>query len=315
MSLPYLTDLDAEKIHVQAPSSIIFLCGGQRSDISEPTPLSLRDAFLKILDNPILRHRDLIQAEDITEDFLFFAKYEDILEFETDFAQIVELIILFCESEGSLAELGAFAMISEIASRLFVVVREKHWQVPSFIKLGPLRLIEKRYGRESIYVIEDTSVGIRGGSFEHVDKDALKSLLLAPLSIRLEKPREPSTFDPTRSGHVIKLIVGIVQEYGALSIDEISNVLQAFNVPRGTTEINRYLLCAKAAGWIKEVSKGLNDYFVAVATNLDAATLFVKDTAKVKNKARRRLLIRDHWKANDTLRHNAITQVMGSVHR
>jgi hypothetical protein len=89
--LPYATDLDAEKIHVQAPSSIIFLCGGQLSDISEATPLSLRDAFLKILDNPILRARDLILAEEITQDFSFFDKYSDILEFETDFAQIVEL--------------------------------------------------------------------------------------------------------------------------------------------------------------------------------------------------------------------------------
>jgi hypothetical protein len=99
--LPYATDLDAEKIHVQAPSNIVFLCGGQISSISEVTPLSLRDAFLKILENPVLRGRDLILAEDITQNISFFEKYSDILEFETDFAQIVELIILFCESEGS----------------------------------------------------------------------------------------------------------------------------------------------------------------------------------------------------------------------
>ncbi|WLB53788.1 retron St85 family effector protein [Bradyrhizobium japonicum] len=309
MSLPYVTDLDAEKIHVQAPSDIVFLCGGQRSDLSEPEPLSLRDAFLKIIDNPIFRGRDLVQAEDVTDDFLFFAKYDDILEFETDFAQIVELIILFCESEGSLAELGAFAMISEIASRLFVVVREKHWQVPSFIKLGPLRLIGNKYGRESIFVIEDAEVGMRGDSAAHVDKEALKSLLLNPLTLRLERPREPSTFDPGRSGHVIKLIVGLVQEYGALRVTEISEVLSVLNAPQGTAEINRYLFCAKAAGWVKEVSKGSSDYFVAVATKLDAATLFVKESAQVKNKGRRRLLIRDHWKANDGLRYNAITQV------
>jgi hypothetical protein len=101
--LPYATDLDAEKIHVQAPSNIVFLCGGQISSVSEVTPLSLRDAFLKIVENPILRDRDLILAEDITQNLSFFEKYSDILEFETDFAQIVELIILFCESEGSLS--------------------------------------------------------------------------------------------------------------------------------------------------------------------------------------------------------------------
>lgn len=93
--------MNAEGIHVQSASDIIFLCGGQRSNISDPTPLSLRDAFLKILDNPVLYHRDIVQAEDGTDNISFFNKYEDILEFETDIAQIVELIVLFCESEGS----------------------------------------------------------------------------------------------------------------------------------------------------------------------------------------------------------------------
>jgi len=116
--LPYSEDLDAEKIHVQAASDVIFLCGGPFSNLSIPTPLSLRDAFLKILDYRPLRDKVLIQAEDITQDYAFFDYYDNILDFETDLAQIVELIILFCESEGSLAELGAFAMIDEIAQRL-----------------------------------------------------------------------------------------------------------------------------------------------------------------------------------------------------
>jgi len=311
LNIPYATDLDAEKIHVQASSNVVFLCGGPTSNISDPTPLSLRDAFIKILDNPILKGRDLIQAEEITSDFLFFKKYDDILEFETDLAQIVELIILFCESEGSLAELGAFAMISEIASRLFVIVREKHWNTPSFIKLGPLLLIEQRYGRDSIFVIEDREVGMRGDSAAHVDKEALKSLLVEPLASRLKRPHEPSTFDSARSGHVIKLIVALIQEYGALQIEEIVGLLKLLNVRRDAIDISRYLFCAMMTGWLKEVSKGSHDYFVAVATKSDTATLFVKETAHVKNKSRRRMLIREHWKTNDGQRHKAILQVVG----
>ena len=106
--LPFADDLDAEKIHVQVPTQVIFLCGGRISSLADKTPLSLRDAFYKINDNPVLRKRDLILAEDITAQLAVFDKYKDILEFETDLAQIVELIILFCESEGSLAEFGAF---------------------------------------------------------------------------------------------------------------------------------------------------------------------------------------------------------------
>jgi hypothetical protein len=308
--LPYSQDLDADKIHVQAPTSVIFLCGGPISSVAEPIPLSLRDAFLKILENPVLNGRDLIQAEDITPQISFFNKYENILDFETDLAQIVELIILFCESEGSLAELGAFAMINEIALRLFLVVREKHWNELSFVRLGPLRRIEKTYGRDCIFVVDDVSVGMRGSSAHAVNIEALKNLLVPPLTVRLARPHEPTTFNAQRSGHMIKLVVGLVQEYGALTTNEILILLKLLNVHEvNELALYRYLLCADAVGWLKEVSKGSSDYFVAKGTNIDAATISVKPTATEKNKRRRRHLIREHWRVHDTQRFNAISEV------
>lgn len=257
----------------------------------------------------MLKGRDLIQAEEITPQISFFNKYENILDFETDLAQIVELIILFCESEGSLAELGAFAMISEIALRLFLVVREKHWNELSFVRLGPLRRIEKSYGRDCIFVVDDVSVGMRGNSARDVSIDALKTLLVPPLTMRLARPHEPTTFDAQRSGHLIKLVVGLVQEYGALRTEEIQSLLTLLKVSDISEQaIVRYLLCAEAVGWLKEVSKGSSDYFVAKAAK-DAATIYVKPTATEKNKPRRRHLIREHWKVHDAQRFNAITEI------
>ena len=60
-----------------------------------------------------------ILAEDLNA-FFPEGEYKDILKFETDIAQICDLIILFSESYGSAAELGAFSMIEEIARRLLV---------------------------------------------------------------------------------------------------------------------------------------------------------------------------------------------------
>ena len=171
--LPYSQDLDADRIHVQAASDVVFLCGGPYSDISDPTPLSLRDAFIKIVDYEPFKEKILIQAEEITSGYSFFDHYDNILDFETDLAQIVELIILFSESEGSLAELGAFAMIDEIAQRLFVIVRQVHWQSHSFIRLGPLQRIERKYGREYIYVVDDDDIGMRHDTAEFINKTAL----------------------------------------------------------------------------------------------------------------------------------------------
>ena len=216
--LPFAGDLDGDKIHVQAPSAVVFLCGGQCSPIGSPTPRSLRDAFLKILDPP-LRGRQLVQAEDISALSIFGSHYDDLLLFETDLAQVAELILLFCESEGSFAELGAFSMVEEIASRLMVVVRDKHWVSDSFIKLGPLRALEKRHGASSVYVLDDEDIGMRGASAAHVNLDILKARLQEPLERRLAQTREPTTFDPGRGGHRIKLMVGLIQEYGALLLE------------------------------------------------------------------------------------------------
>jgi hypothetical protein len=310
--LPYSEDFDADKIHVQAASDVIFLCGGPYSDISVMVPLSLRDAFLKIIDYPPLRNRVLIQAEDITREYSFFDYYDNILDFETNLAQIVELIILFSESEGSLTELGAFAMIDEIAQRLFVIVRQKHWEALSFIKLGPLRRIVHKYGRDFIYVVEDDDVGMVEDSAEFVDKDALGSLLDDPITIRLQKPHDPTTFDSGRPGHVIKLIVGLVQEYGALDLGEIRSLLGLLKASRTAKEIDGYLLCAEAVGWLQKASKGSADFFVAKKTKNDAATIPSKPTAQIRNKARRRLLIREHWKKTDALRYKGITQIFGA---
>jgi hypothetical protein len=103
----------------------------------------------------------------------------------------------------------------------------------------------------------------------------------------------------------------LVQEYGALNVGEIEALLQLFNAMRSAKEIQGYLLCAEAVGWLEKVSKGSNDYFVAKNTRMDAATIPSKPTAQIKNKARRRLLIREHWKVTDELRHKGITQVFG----
>ena len=310
--LPFLHDLDVEKaIHVKAPTEVVFLCGGPYSDASEPVPLSLRDAFLKINDNPPLRKRILIQAEDISKESLFFNTYDNLLDFETHLAQLVELIILFCESEGSLAELGAFSMIEEISERLFVVVREKHWSADSFVKHGPLRLIERRHSRDYIFVIDDSIIGIIGDNPAQVDKNALKEVLKDPLNVRLSRTREPSTFNRGRAGHIIKLIVGFTQEYGALTFEEIVEVLNKIGVDFSSAHVHCYLLCAIALDWIAKVSRGTKDYYVAKLSNVDAVSFQMKADAKVKDRARRRLLIREHWKSTDQPRDRAINHVVG----
>lgn len=309
--LPYAGDLDGKKIHVQAPSAVLFLCGGQYSNISAPIPLSLRDAFLKISDNPATRGKLIVQAEDIKFADVFAEHYNDFLQFETDLAQITELILLFCESEGSFTELGAFAMVEEIASRLLVVVRDKYWSSDSFIKHGPLRQLENHYGEKSVYVLDDIDIGMRGNSAADVKIDVLRDRLQDPIVKRLRN-REATTFDLNRPGHIIKLIVGLIQEYGALTIDEILDLITIFGVSPKKSTVSGYLLCAETVNWIVKKRKGYTTFYIA-ANLPDAATLIFKEDAQIRVKTRRRILIREHWTKTDQNRHRAIQEVFGGT--
>jgi hypothetical protein len=143
--IPDLTEcIDATSIRVYAPGSFFFLCGG-KYDILGVTSISLRDAFLKICNSSAFKSRMTLIAEDVNA-FFPNANYKDILSLESDIAQIADLVLLFSESYGSVAELGAFSVTEEIARRLLVFIDDKSYNEDSFIKLGPLRSLENKYG-------------------------------------------------------------------------------------------------------------------------------------------------------------------------
>ena len=306
----FVDDFSVERIHVEAPTEIIFLCGGAYGNIGDEAILSMRDAFLKVLKFPAVGSRDVILAEDITRDSGFGEHYQDILEFETDLAQITDLILLFCESEGSFAELGSFSSVEEIAQRILVVIRDRYWQEDSFITLGPLRFLNRRH-EASVFVLEDEAVGIVGNSCANISLDNFRDQLDPPLRERLERTREPSTFNADRPGHLIKLIVGLVQEFGALTEDEIAALIEKLGIELARERLRSYLLCAKSVEWLVVERKGFRDFLVAVPDKEAVNFRYLGETLP-RNRARRKMDIRKYWKEHDEPRFRAISKITGA---
>lgn len=160
-------------------------------------------------------------------------------------------------------------------------------------------------------MIADDQVGITENKMEGIDKHKLGALLDKYLSGLLNKPHEPTTFSAARPGHLIKLVVGLVQEYGALEVSEIEQLFKTLgvtDVPR--KDIERYVLCAIAVEWLDVVSRGVTEYYVAKNSLGDAAVFYLKPTAKEKKRVLRRLLIREHWKKTDAQRFSVIAEVI-----
>jgi hypothetical protein len=312
MLFEFLEDMELDNIRVRAPTDVVLLCGGRMTNALGDPPISIRDAFYKIPETPIPQGADLIRAEDTSAFFVKSAMYNDYLQFENDLAQICELILLFCESESSFAELGAFASHEEIASKTLVVVQDQYFNdETSYIKLGPLQSLINR-NSTSVFTINDGDIGINGKNYSGIKLTTLKERLKSPIEKRLETLKEHTRLNVAREGHIIKMIVGFLQEFGALSRDEILLSLQHVGINIDNDRLSGYLLCAAAVGWAKEARKGDRVFcFANPKAQNDAAQISLSGVQLPKNVKRRRAVIRDYWDEHDNDRFRSIAEYDG----
>jgi hypothetical protein len=297
--------MDPASIRVHSPTSAIFLCGGP-VDVKAAKPVSLRDAYLRVsIQSPLVKYSVRL-AEEINPYFPR-GRYKDLLRFESDIAQIFDLVLLFSESFGSASELGAFASIPEIAQRLLVVVDDKNYGDESFVRLGPLLSLENDFGDSAVCVLNRADVGmvdIRRP--EDVDLPRFHTLMSAAITARLGSARDPATLDTSRQGHVIKLITGLIQHYGALTLDEVIQSLECLSIAATDDQVTNYLLCAEFVGWVKKDKRGLKTYF-AHAEGSAAINYKYKGDPPVKDKSRWRADILEYWRSNDPNRLSSIS--------
>ncbi|SCB18744.1 hypothetical protein GA0061103_2610 [Rhizobium multihospitium] len=301
--------IDPAKIRVYQPTRIIFICGG-KTDATATPPLSLRDAFMRVAYSSDFEKYQPMLAEELNA---FFPKgdYKDFLSLESDIAQISTLVLLFSESFGSAAELGAFAMVQEISHKLLVVMDDKRYGEDSFIKLGPIRAIENANGDSAICVVNRADLGVADiADLKNLDTGFFSKLVKDAISQREKKIPEHSSFNAAYSGHMIKLIVGLIQWYGALTLEEIETALYCLDASSKPERISDYLLCAEFAKWIVPHKRGVQTFFVARPTENVAVQFYPRPGKKMLTRMRWQAEIRTYWKDHDELRFRSISDVM-----
>src|SRR6267378_1696843 len=113
-------DLDASKV-LNFPS-LIFLCGGPVEPGNGIQP-SLRALFHRRLQqsHPELCDRVLL-AEQANKWSKTSKHYDHLFDLENDLAYLSAIIMLFVESPGSIAELGAFCNVEPLRKKLVAVL-------------------------------------------------------------------------------------------------------------------------------------------------------------------------------------------------
>ena len=126
----------------------IFLCGGSTEEINLRNFLNenlKKDPFIRIF-----------YPEAIFEDYFKTNKNADYLTLENWLASQVDFICIACESWGSVCELGAFTNVESLKDKLIVLNHENFKKSKSFITLGPIKHMAKRYA-DSVYYYSNSN--------------------------------------------------------------------------------------------------------------------------------------------------------------
>ncbi|MEE2953011.1 MAG: retron St85 family effector protein [Pseudomonadota bacterium] len=295
-------------VHVYNPTKVVFVCGAEY-DVRSIKPTSLRDQFMRFDAEGKLPQRRYILAEELNA-FFPRGSYQDILTLETDLAQIYHLIIIFSESYGSVAELGAFSAIDEIAKRTLVFIDDKNYNKDSFISLGPIRRLENQYGDTSVCVLNCGQVGIKHiKSIESLNSSEFLRIVNTAITQREKTINDRSTFNPILSGHIIKLATGILQIYGALCIDELQSIFSRLSIVISDEKLRNYLLCAEFSGWLLREKRGYRTLYISL-TSKRAMSYKVKNEYMPHDRDRYLADIREYWRLRDPDRFAAIQSNM-----
>lgn len=147
---------------------VVFLCGGA----SNKRYKSLRDKVRVLFENEkkTLWHKPfkIFYPEDLLIEILNKTKEADLLSYEQFLASNSHIIVIICESAGSLVELGAFTNNVYTVDKVIAAVEKNLAKHKSFIMLGPIKYLKKRnkinvieYGQDEVEFAKRLSKDIR----------------------------------------------------------------------------------------------------------------------------------------------------------
>jgi len=306
----FFSSLSVVKFRLERPKRFLFLCGGILAAKAEG-PGSARDLFLRSLPDPnVYKEHEIILAERIDGVFDPTSPYKNLIELEIDIAQISDLIVLFSEGYGSLAELGAFSQIPPIAERLMVILKRSHYdEKKSFIKNGPIRFLEEK-DQETVFAFDWETKPHNSNSY--VNEASFSSILpdiKTSIDDRISKVPRTHKFDAKNFGHKILLACAIVEFYRAAILSDIEDALKWLGIRDTQASTKRMMFCACAVNWVRKEKRGHRDFYVPLFSDPICKFAYKKGGAE-RNTLRWKMDIRREWKVSDQIRDRLIVALV-----
>lgn len=299
---------EGDTLRVTPPTDFIFVCGGRYS-LELADAISMRHIMFHYFHTDKLKKYHYVMAEG-TKMFGPSMPYRDIMNFEVDIAALAAVSIVFSESEGSLVELGMFASRSDIAKNLLVILKSHHVNddEDSFVRLGPLLYLENTYGDFSFYSMNMLELGANPNDPpSKIDHKKFIDKVSYALNNRIANKQKKSTrFNAHLFHDQCCLVVGVLQDYGALTIDEIQLICGQVMAQFSDSRIKEVLMILQTVGWIGSAKPGLRKYYFA--NNSSRESLYYKFSrgSDYIDREKWRADVINYWLENDVERIDVI---------
>lgn len=233
----------------------LWVFGGVCNQLPQEST-SLRDSFWKKTLTSTLTQtwmQELDRPEQ-HEHWWAFSGYKDLLTFERDACYLARGIILFAESPGSLAELGALAIDDAILPKLLVVIQSKYLDSnnrQSFLNLGPIERVRNIDGH---CIIDPPS-----------DKELMENdfdTVIDKITSWLPNTQKSSILNVENPTHRLLLLADIIDLLLVSKLTELKKAVNFFEIKISDEEILRALALLDFFGFVKLEERGNEKFWV-----------------------------------------------------
>jgi hypothetical protein len=229
-----IATVDPRGCHLINLPSRIWVFGGPIAEDSSHSCRSLRDSFWR-QQIATLQQRSWFKHLDRPENhpgWWAFSGYDNLLEFERDACYLASRIVLFSESPGSHAELGALALDDSILPRLFVVVQAQFMEGDlreSFLNLGPIRRVD----------LKGSKCVIGTTHSRHLPPDDFEAIVDSVDAALDNKPHGRITLHQINPTHRLLLIADLVDLLLVSKLADLQRALVHFGIAISDADLQR----------------------------------------------------------------------------
>jgi len=268
--LVFSEKFDIHRSHVIYSPGLLFICGGE-TDVSKEPPISVRDYVLRRISEKKEVFSRIILAEEM-QSWLQAGAFQNLVLFEKALAHLADKIVVFVESPGSIAELGAFSFLEDIYGKLLIFISSDYKESNSFITLGPIKKLINN-NDQSVKFYEWSYKGSTKISSDLNKIPDLVDFIVSDIECAISKQDIKKEFKVDKVEHILLFICDLLCLFPALQMTEIHDICYINGLKLEISDLKGYLFILTRTHLLKEIQHG-ETYFMVNDRYLD--TKFIK---------------------------------------